>query len=277
MTGAKPPVPNGSLTRVALERVLARAAELQARSGDGDDDGAMSEKQLLELGRDVGLSAESLRHALAEERARTVVPEPRGLEAILTGAATVTTARTVPGTTAQVMAALDTMMQRDEALQVKRRFTDQLVWEARRDVFSLIRTGLKLDGRGYELTGASDVSAVTGEVEAERTHVRLVANFSEARERRAKIAVASVAGFLLTGVPLLAIGVAPLLAAVPPLLLSAAALSLTRRSYRKLLTRALVAMEKTLDRLEFGDAPRRSNAQAIVDAITDPLRLPGNR
>ncbi len=272
MTDARSPVPGGSLTRVALERVLARAAELQVRSGESDDDGAMSETQLLELGKEVGLSAESLRQALAEERSRTVVPEDRGLAGILTGASSVTTARTVVGMPVQVLEALDAMMQRDEALRVKRRFADQLVWEARRDVISMIRTGLRLDGRGYELTGASDVSAVAGALGAERTHVRLVADFSEARERRARVAVASVAAFLLSGVPLLMIGVPPLLAAIPPVILAAAVLSLTRRRYRRLLTRALVAMEQALDRLEFGDAARLSPGRAILDAITDPVR-----
>ena len=61
--------PGGSLApldRAALERVLARATELQARLADAPDE--LTEKELLELGTEVGIPAEHLRQALAEER-----------------------------------------------------------------------------------------------------------------------------------------------------------------------------------------------------------------
>ena len=65
-------LPSTALSRAALERVLARAAQLQAASGEGDDAGAMSEEQLVDLGKEVGLSGDLLRQALAEERGRTL-------------------------------------------------------------------------------------------------------------------------------------------------------------------------------------------------------------
>jgi hypothetical protein len=165
-------------------------------------------------------------------------------------------------------------MQRDEALQVKRRFTDQLVWESRRDLFSALRRGLKLGGRGFDLTAANDVSAMAAAAGPSRSHVRLVADFREARERRAKGAVAGVIVALVAGAPLLAIGVPLWLAAVPPVVLAAATLSVTRRNYRRMLTRAVVALEQALDRLEFADARRPSPAQTILDALVPPTRLP---
>jgi hypothetical protein len=274
MTDDKSPTPGTALSRAALERVLARAAELHAASGDADETGGMNEAQLLDLGREVGLSADALRQALAEERSRTLVPEEGGVAAVFTGPASVTAARTVNGTPSRILAALDEMMQRDEALQVKRRFTDQLVWESRRDVFSALRRGLKLGGRGFDLTGANDVSAMAADAGSNRSHVRLAADFREARERRAKGAVLAVFAFLCTGAPLLVIGVPLWLAAVPPLVLAAATLSLTRRNYRKMLTRAMIALEQALDRLEFADARRPSPAQAILDAFAAPPRLP---
>ena len=60
MDSSKSPV-----TRGALERVLARAAELQSASGDAPESDAMTEAQLIELGKEVGLSPEHLRQALA--------------------------------------------------------------------------------------------------------------------------------------------------------------------------------------------------------------------
>ena len=163
---AKPPggVREQALSRAALERVLARAAQLQAASGEDDESGAMTEEQLVELGKEVGLSGELLRQALAEERSRTLLPAESGWLASFTGVSAVTAARTVPGTPVAVLAAIDAWMQRSEALQVKRRFADQLVWEARRDIFSVIRRTVPIWGRGFELIPANDVSAIVAAV-----------------------------------------------------------------------------------------------------------------
>ena len=104
-----------ALSRAALERVLARAAQLQAATGEGDEPGSMTEAQLVELGKEVGLSGDLLRQALAEERGRTLLPVESGWLASVTGVAAVTAARTVTGRPAAVLAALDAWMQREEA------------------------------------------------------------------------------------------------------------------------------------------------------------------
>src|SRR3954469_16082510 len=107
------------LDRASLERVLARASELQADTGDTPDQ--FSEEQLLELGKEVGLSPQNLRQALAEERTRSIVPdEEKGVSAGLFGPSRVRAARTVPGTPAEVLAQIDAWMQKNETLIVKR-------------------------------------------------------------------------------------------------------------------------------------------------------------
>ena len=63
-----------TLERGAMERVLARASELQALGADAPE--GLTEAQLLELGKEVGISSEHLRQALAEERTR-VAPFPK--------------------------------------------------------------------------------------------------------------------------------------------------------------------------------------------------------
>ena len=62
------PATQPPIDRAALERVLARAAELQARIGDAPDN--MSEAELMALGNEVGIGTDVLRQALAEERTR---------------------------------------------------------------------------------------------------------------------------------------------------------------------------------------------------------------
>src|SRR5471032_1006067 len=85
MTDPRSNPPGTALTRASLERVLARAAQLQGSTGDSDDAGAMTEAQIVELGKEVGLSTEAVRQALAEERSRTLVPDESGLLASLAG------------------------------------------------------------------------------------------------------------------------------------------------------------------------------------------------
>jgi len=273
---AKPPggVREQALSRAALERVLARAAQLQAASGEDDESGAMTEEQLVELGKEVGLSGELLRQALAEERSRTLLPAESGWLATFTGVSAVTAARTVPGTPAAVLGAIDAWMQRSEALQVKRRFADQLVWEARRDIFSVIRRTIPVWGRGFELIPANDVSAIVAAVGPNRAHARIVADFSVARSRRATSGAALAFAMLLITAPLIAIGVSPVLAAIPSALAALLALFITRRQYRQLVSRAQVSLEQALDRLEFADAKPATTAQVLLDAFIGPPRPP---
>ena len=251
---------------------MARAAELQATDGDGDEPGAMTEAQLVDLGKEVGLSADVLRQAMAEERSRAVVPEVRGILGSLTGTATVTASRTVRGTTTQVLSALDDWMQRTEALQVKRRFGDQLIWETRRDVTARIRRAFT--GRSFDVTAANDVSGIVAAIGADKVHVRLIADFSHTRERRVEIAVIAAVAMLIVTVPLQVMGIELPLAIIPSLLMASAAFAVSRRLYRALIARAQVALEQALDRLEFGDAKPPTPVQSLLDAFVGNSRAP---
>src|SRR5437764_354912 len=108
-----PELPN-PLDRSALERVLARAGELQSSAGDAPSEG-FTEEQIIDLGNEVGLAPEHLRQALAEERTRPLAPEAEhGLAARVIGPALVHASRTVAGTPREVLATIDGWMQREE-------------------------------------------------------------------------------------------------------------------------------------------------------------------
>src|SRR5206468_4553994 len=109
--------PQPPIDRQALERVLARAAELQGTAAMPESSDLISESQLLEIGKEVGLNPATLNQALAEERTRINVPEERGLIAQIAGAGYATATRTVPGNARDILAAIDTWMVRDECLQ----------------------------------------------------------------------------------------------------------------------------------------------------------------
>src|SRR6185295_2340227 len=155
---SSPKPPSRALDRSSLERVLARAAELQ--SGIGETGEEFTEEQLLELGREVGLSAQNLRQALAEERTRSIVPDDeRGFAASLFGPSRVRAARTVPGRATDVLASIDTWMQRQELLIIKRHHADRIVWEPRRDFLVGVKRALKVGGRDYALSQCFEASA----------------------------------------------------------------------------------------------------------------------
>src|SRR5213595_1154298 len=183
------PVPGAQtlLDRQALERVLARAAELQGASALPESSDLISESQLLDIGNEVGLSPATLNQALAEERTRINVPDERGLVAQIAGAGFATATRTVPGTPRDILATIDSWMQREECLQVQRRFSDRITWEPQRGLFGKLRRTVNVSGRGYYLMDAGQVSATVLPVDASRVVVRLDADIHASRARRVGI------------------------------------------------------------------------------------------
>src|ERR1041384_6290918 len=93
--------PSRKLDRAALDRVLARAAELQ--SVEGGEGGALTEAEILDLGEEAGRAAEHLRQAMAEGRTRPAAPADRGIAAALIGRAAVRASRVVPGTPGELL------------------------------------------------------------------------------------------------------------------------------------------------------------------------------
>lgn len=286
MAAEKSPVPSPSgsparqtlLDRQALERVLARAAELQGAGAIPESSDLISESQLLDIGNEVGLSPATINQALAEERTRVSVPEERGLIAQIAGAGFATATRTVQGTQREVLATIDTWMQRDEGLQVQRRFADRITWEPQRGLFGKIRRTVNIGGRGYYLTDAGQVSATVLPVDGSRVVVRLDADVHSSRSRRVGMggilaAVGAAAGGIL-GLGLV-IAHLPLVVVAGFALLpfaggSVAAYKLAR-SHRAILSSAQLGLEQVLDRLEHGEFERSGG---LLGAISARPRLP---
>jgi hypothetical protein len=269
------PVPSSRFDRGALERVLGRAAELQAGSGDVEE--ALSEEQILELGKEVGLSPQHLRQALAEERTRVVLPvDEGGLGARLFGGARVGASRTVAGRPSDVLDAMDAWMQREESLQVKRRFPDRIVWDARRGLFGTARRFFNVGGRGYALARAHEVAATAVAVDERRTLVRLDADLVPYRQSLARqSAGASAVGVAATGV-LLALHVMAAVAAAPAVLITGVGLYAARSLNHRTAVSAQLALEQLLDRLERGEItkPQPSLLSVLAAAAnTLPRRL----
>lgn len=266
-----PPAPSNlpaAIDRAAVERVLARALELQAGSStDGNDQ--LSEAQLLDLAKEVGLDSMHLRQALAEERTRAIVPAERGALAWLFGGATVSAQRTVSGTPAQVLQALDDWMQRQESLKVKRYLGERIVWEADRGIAGTIKRAVS--GKGTSLARASDIAATVIALDQSRVVVRLDAHLGGSRNSLAQMNAG------LTGASLVAGGVLamlsfPVLAVVAPVaVLAPAVWGASRAAHSKNLESAQLALEQVLDRLERGEAGRPPTLLSMLAAAVNRI------
>jgi len=269
----KGPPSGRALDRAALERVLARASELQA--GTSEPSEAMTEHQLIELGKEVGLSPEHVRQAIAEEQTRVAVQQPAGRVAGVFGPNTAWAQRVISGTQADVLARIDRYMQTQEALAVRRRYAERITWEARRDFLGQMKRGFGLGGRAYSLTRADEIGATVVPVDSARVLVRLDAAFSDAR-RRSVTGSGVLAGTGLAG----AGGVIALAATIPGSSMAVALMiggvwaaiggvgfTAVAKSYRSNVERAQLALEQALDRLEHPEPPRQGTLFDVLSSV----------
>ena len=275
---ASSPTRQPPLDRQALERVLARAAELQGASAMPESGDLITESQLLEIGNEVGLAPAVLNQALAEERTRINVPEERGLVAQISGAGFASATRTVPGTPRDILATIDSWMQRDECLQVQRRFADRITWEPQRGLFGKLRRTVNVSGHGYYLMDAGQVSATVLAVDASRVVVRLDADIHASRARRVGIGgFVTAMGAAASGIVGLGLVIAhlPLFiaagAAILPFAGSTFAGYKVARTHRGVLSSVQLALEQILDRLEHGEFERSAG---LLGALASRARLP---
>jgi hypothetical protein len=156
-------------------------------------------------------------------------------------------------------------MQRQECLVAQRYFTNErIVWEARRDLISVARR--TVSGKGEALARASDVAATVIALDESRVMVRLDARLAGYRALMAQ-QNAVFAGLGIAGGGVLAVLSFPLLlAAAPVVVVAPAAFAAARASHHRSVTRAQIALEQVLDRLERGEAGRPPTLLSMLAA-----------
>jgi hypothetical protein len=266
------------IPRTALERVLARASELQTTTADGVE--SVSEERLLEIAKEVGLDLAHVRQAIAEERARLPMTETETgplLDSL--GPASLGAQRTVPGTPDDILRRLDAWMPRMESLSTRRRIGDRQSWEPRRDPFGNFLRSFGVGGRRFDLVRVDQVTASVTAIDGARSVVRLDADIAGMRRMQRNQAVALV----------IALGVLYAVIAVPVLFLVSTGAGtgilagLTafvggggffgwralRRAYRNAVDRMHLRIEQLLDELEQDRMKEPPNLlQKVVGQIT---------
>ena len=267
--GSKPPV---KLDRAALERVLARAAELQSTIS-AETPAVITEDEIVAIGREVGLSPEHLRQALAEERSRVVMVEEHGFIARNFGPGYATASRVVPGKPDQILATLDRWLSKEQTLTMKRRFADRMTWEAKGGFESTVRRAFA--GREVVLIHASEVGASVTAIDANRTLVRLDATVVEKRREMVGWSAATTGALGIAGTAVVSIAwlFPPLAIALVGTAMGAAIIGggaaaglAVARSQRRTVERVQLALDQLIDRLEAGERSTPSLLSAFSEA-----------
>lgn len=268
---------NAVIPRAALERVLARATELQSRGFDVTE--TVSEARLVEIAREVGIDTSHLRQAIAEERARLPMQETEtGFVLDRLGPASVSAQRTINGTPSQILAKLDAWMPKMESLTPRRRIGDRVSWEPRHDPLGNFFRTLGMGGRKLPLLRLDQVVASVHAVDDTRSIVRFDAEaFSARRTQRTTVSVLWAAAAFIgigVGVPLALLGTGPAvgLGLVGLSAFSAGSAFISwrgiRRGYRDMLDNAHLRLEQLLDELESGGMqPAQSLARQVTQAL----------
>jgi hypothetical protein len=260
------------IDRNALERIIQRAAELQA--GERDIGDGLTEAELMHLGRDVGIPVRYLQQALVEERTHSVMQTEPGLASWLSGPRYVVAQRSVPGTCERVHAALGRWMTESELLTVKRRFPNRTSWEPRRDMFSSIRREFNVGGRAYRLARAREIVGQVSPLEGGRCHVQLLADLSNTRRSYLSgAATLAGSGAIATTIGL-TLGVMVPVALLPVGIGLAAGTVLARRRMSKV-EQMHVSLEQVLDRLEHGEidlADGEAKSGGTIERLAGEIR-----
>ena len=238
------------IDRAALERIIQRAAELQ--TADRDIGEELTPDQVLALGREVGIPGRYLQQALLEERTRLVAIQPSGTWERIAGPAQVAAQRAVPGTVADVEAALLEWLEEKELFCVQRRQPGRITWEPLGGLAAAFRRSTAALNRGSAammLARADTVSATVLALDPGRCHVTLTA---EARRARAEFVGGGAA---VAGAGMLGTGLMVVLGALLPVALIPAPVAVAigygvARQYRPALARIQLGLERALDQLE---------------------------
>lgn len=266
------------LDRGALERVLARATELASQSADVPD--GMTEAQLFEIGKEVGLAPATLQQALAEERTRVVLAEETGMEARVMGPVAVSATRAIRYPPDVVLGALEEWMTRDYRMIPKRRYGNRRTWEPRGGVFAELDRTLRGNQAAAALMKASEVAVTVSAIGDGRTAVRLDADIAQLRRTRRRSGMAlGISGLALGTVPVVLGAVLAPIAMLPLFLLFGTMPVIGMgiggwsvvKGHRKQAERSQLALEQLLDRLEHTPMPRAALVGAGSPLLADTL------
>ncbi|MCO4100649.1 MAG: hypothetical protein HEQ38_14925 [Gemmatimonas sp.] len=244
------------LPRTALERVLARASELQNTSTTEPGE-SISEARLVEIAKEVGLDVQHVRQAIAEERAQiSLTPEEAGGALSSLGPSVVSAQRTMQGTPEQLLRNLEAFLPRNEFMVAVRRTPERMVWEPRRDPLGNFFRSLGSGGRRFDLVRLDQLVISATQIDDTRSVLRFDAVVHGARKSVRNATLGTAAGMLLimfvAAIPLVVLSLAvPQVAVVSLALMATLSAGVTWFSWRALSKQFRGMVGRVQQRLEY--------------------------
>ena len=237
------------IDRATFDRLLQRAAELQAASSDIGE--GVSEEEMIALGKEVGLPEQHLRQALLEERTRAVPAAPAGFVDEWFGRAELTADRVVQGSEAAIATALARYLEAQEHFVVQRATVGRTTFEPMSSLVGALRKMRQMfEGAGKPYFESAElITAVITPLEAGFCHVTLAASMRKSRSAYLGGGTALGLGGALIGTLMVVAGAPDGLVLLPVLPASGGGW-LVARSFRSVSSRAQLGLERTLDALE---------------------------
>jgi hypothetical protein len=269
------PDPN-RLDSTALDRVLQRAAEMQASETDVGE--GLTEREVLDLGKQVGIPQRYLQQAMLEERSRIELARPDTILDAWVGPREVMAQRVMLGTVESVERGLLDWMQKNELFTVQRQQPGRITWEKLSAMQAALRRGMSVlsaPTTRFMLSNAELVAATVAPLEDGYCHVTLTAELPKTRKGylggAAAMTSVGLAGTLILG----ALGALAVVVPIP--LIGGAAFGWAIvRMYPPIAQRTQLGLERVLDHVERGTvkpahqvAPR---PQGLLGAIANEVR-----
>ncbi len=271
------------IDRAALERIMQRAAELQAAEADVGE--GLTPDEVVALGREVGIPGRYLQQAMLEQATAIVAPAEAGVLGRVVGPREISAHRVVVGEPEDAARALIQWFDQNELLVVLRQQAGRVAFEPLGGMQAALRRGtaaLSSTRPKFMLARATLVTATFARLESGYCHVTLTADLAQTRNAFIGGAfaggAAGAAGAAVAGV------LSPfLVVAAMPLLLGGLLGWTVLKRYRPVADRARLGLERALDYLERGGVkpghqiPPRTGG--LLDAIAGEVRkaLAGKR
>lgn len=240
------------IDRAALERIMQRAAELQA--GEADVGEGLTPDEVVALGKEVGIPGRYLQQAMLEQATTIVAPAEAGLIGRVIGPAEVSAHRVVIGDPEDVARAIIDWFDRNELLVVQRQQAGRVTFEPLGGMAAALRRGSAALGSAkpkFMLARATLVTAVCTKLESGYCHVALSADLRQARG--AILGGAMASGSVGAAGALVLAALSPFwFVAIPPLLVGGGIGWYVLKRYRPVAARAALGLERALDFLERG-------------------------
>ncbi|MEO5826545.1 MAG: hypothetical protein ABIR59_11710 [Gemmatimonadales bacterium] len=238
------------IDRTTFDRVLQRAAEIQATSRDIGE--GLTEDEILALGAEVGIPVQALRQALLEERTRAVVAPPHTTVDRWVGVAELSAERVVQGSQESILSALARWLENHEHFIVQRAAIGRTTFEPMHAFAGAMRRmkGALRGAQNRPYLGRTElVAAVVTPLEAGFCHVSLGATLRSTRSAYVGGASALAATGLVGAGGVMLVGSA-LLVPLIPVIGGLGTAWFAARAYRPVAHRAQLGLERALDALE---------------------------